>query len=338
MLIMLTVHIFEQVKKMEIKPIVTIILLFTNIYLYVVNTDVFGVFNSWDIHGNCMHPQFIFASLKENKILCNRVFLSAFLHANDSHLYYNMLSLLWKGANLETNMGSIGFSKLVFFSVLFSQAIFLLLSWTTGWSYNICTVGFSGVLFSLKYVLFHEIDGYVTVHNMLIEAKYAAWVELVLISVFVPNASFLGHLAGICAGILYLHGKELLHLVNGVEIWRSSQRYIDISGRIQQGVETNVSNFHTAEQNFHTANVENDHYGYGNLQEVEHIPISRQQLRNKRLQKLEGNVHRPITQAQKLNGRSKMQENSTAQYSERNKTRYTYTVSRLGGKKQKSTI
>ena len=36
--------------------------------------------------------------------------------------------------------------------------------------------------------------------------QYAAWLELVLISMISPNASFLGHLAGILAGYLYVHG------------------------------------------------------------------------------------------------------------------------------------
>ena len=37
--------------------------------------------------------------------------------------------------------------------------------------------------------------------------KYAAWLELVLISLITPNASFLGHLCGILAGLLYVHGS-----------------------------------------------------------------------------------------------------------------------------------
>ena len=35
-------------------------------------------------------------------------------------------------------------------------------------------------------------------------AQYMAWVELVVISVVTPNASFLGHLAGILAGLAHL--------------------------------------------------------------------------------------------------------------------------------------
>lgn len=34
-------------------------------------------------------------------------------------------------------------------------------------------------------------------------SKYAPWAELVLIHLMVPNASFVGHLAGIIAGLAY---------------------------------------------------------------------------------------------------------------------------------------
>lgn len=36
------------------------------------------------------------------------------------------------------------------------------------------------------------------------ELQYGAWAELVLIQLVTPNASFVGHLAGILAGLLYV--------------------------------------------------------------------------------------------------------------------------------------
>jgi rhomboid domain-containing protein 1 len=35
-----------------------------------------------------------------------RLLLSALVHGDDRHLYYNMTSLLWKGINLEGSMGT----------------------------------------------------------------------------------------------------------------------------------------------------------------------------------------------------------------------------------------
>ena len=47
-----------------------------------------------------------------------------------------------------------------------------------------------------------------------VDLRYAIWVELVLISVLVHNASFLGHLCGILAGILYVEVPAVLAVVN----------------------------------------------------------------------------------------------------------------------------
>lgn len=47
-----------------------------------------------------------------------------------------------------------------------------------------------------------------------VHTRYAAWLELVLISVVVPNASFLGHLCGILAGILYVEAPIVLLVLN----------------------------------------------------------------------------------------------------------------------------
>ena len=44
-------------------------------------------------------------------------------------------------------------------------------------------------------------------HGLLVPARFAAWAELILIQMFVPGVSFLGHLGGILAGLLYLRLK-----------------------------------------------------------------------------------------------------------------------------------
>jgi hypothetical protein len=50
-------------------------------------------------------------------------------------------------------------------------------------------------------------------------------VELVIISLVTPNASFLGHLSGILAGMIYLNGRKYLlgmnrFFMNSVPSWR----------------------------------------------------------------------------------------------------------------------
>lgn len=46
-------------------------------------------------------------------------------------------------------------------------------------------------------------EGYRNIQGFRVPTKYATWVELIAIHVLVPNASFMGHFAGVLAGILY---------------------------------------------------------------------------------------------------------------------------------------
>lgn len=63
---------------------------------------------------------------------------------------------------------------------------------------------FSGVLFALKVITTKESEPrMVNIGGILVPSRYAAWVELIAIHLLVPNASFMGHLAGILAGFLY---------------------------------------------------------------------------------------------------------------------------------------
>uniref|UniRef100_A0A0A9E5R5 RanBP2-type domain-containing protein n=1 Tax=Arundo donax TaxID=35708 RepID=A0A0A9E5R5_ARUDO len=126
-----------------------------------------------------------------------------------------MTSLLWKGIQLETSMGSAEFASMVAALLGLSQGITLLLSKglllfgdDTAY-YDQSSVGFSGVLFGMKVVLNAWSDDFVYLHGMVIPSKYAAWAELFLIQAFIPGTSFLGHLGGILAGLVYLSLKRL---------------------------------------------------------------------------------------------------------------------------------
>lgn len=129
----------------------------------------------------------------------------------EPHLVYNMMSLLWKGIQLETFMGSIEFGSMVIalvtlsqgFSLLLAKALFLFFNYDKAY-YREFSVGFSGVLFAMKVVLNSRSDEDTYVHGLIVPARYSAWVELILIQMFVPGVSFLGHLSGILAGFFYL--------------------------------------------------------------------------------------------------------------------------------------
>lgn len=208
MLPLLAVHAVNEYYKLERKPPVTAALLAANclIYLRPKFLDPFlpTLREVW------FNPHLIF-KYRDLK----RFFLSAFYHVGESHLVYNMMSLLWKGIQLETSMGSTEFASMVATLLGMSQGITLLLAKSLvlfGYEdpyYSHKAVGFSGVLFAMKVVLNSQAGNYAYVHGLIVPARHAAWAELILIQMFVPGVSFLGHLGGILAGILYLRLKDM---------------------------------------------------------------------------------------------------------------------------------
>lgn len=142
-----------------------------------------------------------------------RLLLSPFHHADDWHLYFNMVSLLWKGTRLEQRLGSVLFALI---TAVFSQLIgvvyvlleLILAETMDDPSYRMqCAVGFSGVLFALKVLNNHYYPGGSTnVFGIQVPNKYACWAELVAIHILSPGTSFIGHLSGILVGLLYTHG------------------------------------------------------------------------------------------------------------------------------------
>lgn len=142
-----------------------------------------------------------------------RLLSSPLHHADDMHLYFNMVSLLWKGMRLERRLGGPFFLfVLSVFSVL-TGVVYLLLEaalteLTEDYSYSMqCAVGFSGVLFGLKVLVNHYFPGGTTyLMGFPVSNRYASWAELVLIHVTSPGTSFVGHLSGILVGLLYTSG------------------------------------------------------------------------------------------------------------------------------------
>ncbi|KFV56494.1 Rhomboid-related protein 4, partial [Tyto alba] len=154
-----------------------------------------------------------------------RLLLSPVHHADDWHLYYNMISMLWKGIMLEKKLKSIWFAYIVaVFSVLIGVVYmvleFMLVKILDDPSYEMhCAVGFSGVLFALKVLNNHYNPGRVSgVLGLQISSKYACWVELVAIHLISPGTSFAGHLAGILVGLMYTMGplKKIMKACAGI--------------------------------------------------------------------------------------------------------------------------
>lgn len=142
-----------------------------------------------------------------------RIIFSPFFHLDDMHLYFNMASFLWKGISLESRLGSGGMFYLIsVFSVLTSlmllaidKCLCIILD-DPSYLYT-CAAGFSGVIFALKVVTtYHLPPGMTNVMMFRVPSRIACWVELAVIQLLVPRASFTGHLAGILVGLLYVKG------------------------------------------------------------------------------------------------------------------------------------
>lgn len=213
----LLAQIFHIINSSPYKPPVTIFFLGVNIFIHVHPYPEFLGFDLHDVQQNCIHPRKIVNSIIHShspNLPLHRIIFGSLMHGDDMHLYYNMLSLTWKGLQLESQLGSAGLLMLILYAILSSGLIMVTLSYALVLigsenfaSYNICSIGFSGVLFCLKYVLNFNAPSMTRVMGLDIPTKHAAWAELVAISLVTPNASFLGHLAGILAGVIYLHGN-----------------------------------------------------------------------------------------------------------------------------------
>ncbi|EEC08382.1 hypothetical protein IscW_ISCW006085 [Ixodes scapularis] len=154
-----------------------------------------------------------------------RILFAAFEHGDSFHLYYNMVSFIWKGIRMETELGSAYFLYIVCLFTGLTGVTLVGLSYLCGMfvnpSFNYqCAVGFSAVIFALKVLNNHYWPGISpTIMGMSVSmpSGLIVWAELVLIQLVTPNASFLGHLAGILVGLAYVHDivKPLADL-----IWR----------------------------------------------------------------------------------------------------------------------
>ncbi|CAN1187992.1 Rhomboid-like protein 14, mitochondrial [Linum perenne] len=200
---LLAVYFASEYYRLPWKPPVTAALIAANTCIYLDPSFLHHIVPS--IYQVAFNPFLILKNMD-----MRRFFLSPFYHLGESHLFFNMMSLLWKGSQLETSMGSIEFASMVATLLTMSQGITLLLAKSLVFFdypkpfYSQYSVGFSGVLFAMKVVLNSQSADYTHVHGLMVPARYAAWAELVLIQLVAPDASFLGHLGGILAGILYL--------------------------------------------------------------------------------------------------------------------------------------
>lgn len=196
-------------------PTVTIVVAAAQLALFFrpMNIDIFGPLSTAPISSVSLQPRQIVERLQLSRLLTAGV-----IHVDEYHVCYNMASLLYKGAEIERERGSPALVAILVAAYLISSivyvalalALFLFTPFTDVYT-TTNTVGFSGVLFALKVVLTHNKPADALVQGpfgITMPVRYAAWAELIYIHLFVPQSSFLGHLAGIITGFIVVYGEK----------------------------------------------------------------------------------------------------------------------------------
>lgn len=144
-----------------------------------------------------------------------RVITGALFHANLMHIGMNMMSTFGISTLLEKRLGTLRHLLSTLWAILLTSLIYLGVSYAlflflgeTKWMYQ-HSVGFSGILFhmtvlecNLSTTRSRSLFGFVNVPTYLYP-----WALLILLQMFMPNLSFLGHLSGILTGTLQSYGS-----------------------------------------------------------------------------------------------------------------------------------
>ncbi|GKY99459.1 hypothetical protein MPSEU_000900400 [Mayamaea pseudoterrestris] len=144
-----------------------------------------------------------------------RIMTSALYHGGLLHITMNMVSTLALSSLLERELGTIRHFLSVLVAILFTSLIYLLVALIASdvFAYNALmyqqAAGFSGVLFHMLVLETSLVGaggdrtlfGFVNVPSWLYP-----WVLLVVLQLFMPNLSLLGHLSGMISGHFQLYG------------------------------------------------------------------------------------------------------------------------------------
>ena len=198
--------IAQQVQRLPVKPPVTLALVavMCALYFQAQLLPELSLSSAALIRECCLLPHAVLVDGAYHRLVA-----AAFLHVDEMHLLYNLLSFLVKGASLEPRLGSERFvwmlARLVFLSGVIHIALALSLEQLSfGGEARTCAVGWSAVLFGLKAIETFGRPGHAQVGGFTVPMRMVSWAELVYISWLNPQASWLGHAAGILAGLVEL--------------------------------------------------------------------------------------------------------------------------------------
>jgi membrane associated rhomboid family serine protease len=170
-----------------------------------------------------------------------RIFSSTLFHANLMHIGMNMLSTSGIGSMLEKHLGTLQLIISILWAILLSGVLYVGIAWTAYvvFSYDQLlyehAVGFSGIIFHMSVVECHLTPNQSrTLFGIVNLPPYIyPWALLILLQMFMPNLSFLGHLSGILTGTLQSHGVLECILpgdsfLRQMEEWNSLQWLVNV--------------------------------------------------------------------------------------------------------------
>ena len=209
---------FQRFQAMERKPPVTIGLIVACAVAFVVPEQVGAIFGARTVDAACLQPYSVVLKAELMRLLS-----CSWFHGDEISLAYNASSLLWKGYQLETRMGSETFAMVtVMLSVLSSAcavitAGVLSLAFQNHDALYACTYGLSPLLFALKVVLYNDPDagdarGNVSFFGLVdVPKRWAALAEMGLLHLMHPSLAMLNvHAGGALAGFTYVHRHRIL--------------------------------------------------------------------------------------------------------------------------------
>lgn len=149
-----------------------------------------------------------------------RTISSSLSHIKVLHLAFNLVSL-WSTGFMEQSQGSLFYFQLNFLLFIFSEiamivSYYIMLKYLNKYDYvkNMYAVGYSAILFGFMGYACILNNGNYFVFGFNIPFYLGPFIMLLLISLMIPNASFIGHLSGIIAGfIMGFINKQIINIL-----------------------------------------------------------------------------------------------------------------------------
>lgn len=162
-----------------------------------------------------------------------RIFSGELVHGDTYHWCCNMLSVLLFHCHMERRYGSLRHMEVIFWAIVMSKSIYLVLSMTifSSSTWTTPVVGFSGVIFfmtMLDCTLFPHIPRRIHfpfLGEIAISARWYPWISLMVAELWHPRSATIGHLAGILAGMLFVGSTVMDYFLLSTDTLQSMERW-----------------------------------------------------------------------------------------------------------------